>query len=271
MSECESCKFNNPKGTVTALIIRDGELLILKRNQEPHRGSWDLPGGYMQAFEEPEQAMRRELKEELGVTALPIPVRAFPGEAEWKGQKHAVLNHVFLVDIGEQVISLDGENSDYRFTPLADIDVTKVAFDSNRAALEFAKRKFSGFPAEPVKQLVWQLDPSGTVNEQSVYRAILNGHVVKAERNGELVGMGWIFVRQTLLRKQAVIEDMIVDERCRGRGIGREILQELIRWAKEAGVEVVELTSGSHRVAANQLYKSAGFKLHPTNHYLLKL
>ena len=83
--------------------------------------------------------------------------------------------------------------------------------------------------------------------------------------------MGWIFPRQTLLRHQAVIEDMIVDETYRGKGLGRKILLDLIEWAKKQGVEVVELTTNPKRIAANELYKSVGFQLHPTNHYLLRL
>ena len=85
------------------------------------------------------------------------------------------------------------------------------------------------------------------------------------------MGMGWIFPRRTLLRKQAVVEDMIVNEKYRGRGLGEKILLDLISWAKKQKIEVIELTTNSKRVAANSLYQKIGFKLHPTNHYLLNL
>ena len=91
------------------------------------------------------------------------------------------------------------------------------------------------------------------------------------EEGGEFIGMGWIFPRQTMLRRQAVIEDMIVDDRYRGKGLGEKILLDLLRWAKSNGVEVVELTTNPKRIAANALYQKVGFKLHETNHYLLKL
>ena len=64
---------------------------------------------------------------------------------------------------------------------------------------------------------------------------------------------------------------MIVDERHRGKGLGEKILLDLIRWAKNNGVEVVELTTNPKRLAANALYQKVGFKLHETNHYLLNL
>ena len=122
-----------------------------------------------------------------------------------------------------------------------------------------------------VVKLVHELDSSASVKEQFLYKAILSGRVAKVRRRGRIVGMGWMFIRQTILRKQGVIEDMIVDEKYRGKGIGREILQKLIRLAKSEGVEVLELTTNKRRLAANKLYRSVDFVLHPTNHYLLKL
>src|SRR3989344_1160444 len=125
---------------------------------------------------------------------------------------------------------------------------------------------------EQMKKLVSQLDSSAETDERKLAAALKNGHIAKEyDGAGNLVGMGWIFPRQTLIRKQAVVEDMIVDEAYRGKGLGRKILKELIGWARAQGVEVIELTTNPKRVAANELYKSEGFYLHLTNHYLLKL
>lgn len=123
-----------------------------------------------------------------------------------------------------------------------------------------------------VKNLIQQLDSSADTSLAKWEEAQKNGYVAtEYNKEGKLIGFGWIFPRQTLLRKQAVVEDMIVDNAYRGTGLGRKILRKLILWAKENGVEVVELTTNSKRVSANELYKSEGFKLHETNHYLLKI
>ncbi|TSC82301.1 MAG: putative acetyltransferase [Parcubacteria group bacterium Gr01-1014_20] len=225
----------------------------------------------MESLEKPEEAMRRELKEELGVRPRLLFVNTFPGEASWQKRKFAVLSHAFLADIGKKDIKLNNENGSYKFTTISRLDPRLVAFDSNRNIVRFIKAQFGKFDIEELRGLVRQLDPSAYVGEYALYHAILNGHIVSIRRRKKLVGMGWIFVRQTLLRKQAVIEDMVVDTKHRGRGIGRAILNELIHWAKKQGVEVIELTSGQHREVANHLYRSAGFVYHPTNHYLLKL
>ena len=119
-----------------------------------------------------------------------------------------------------------------------------------------------------MQELVKQLDSSAVVNEQSLYKAMLNGFISKIYDGEKLIGMGWIFPRQTLLRRQAVVEDMIVDDAYRGKGYGQKILLELLAWAKKEKMDMVELTTNPKRIAANELYKKVGFNLHPTNHYL---
>ena len=268
---CKLCKFNNPKGTVTAVVIKNGALLVLKRNEEPFKGMWDLPGGYMNAGEMPEQAIRREFKEELGVEPRTCDfIGWFPGTASWRGVSFAVLSHVYLTETPRSFALAKKENIDYRWVSLAAINPETIAFDSNQSVVRLLKEKFMNDYSSLVR-LISQLDSSAVVTEQNLYRSLLNGYMSKKIVNGKLVGAGWIFPRRTFLRKQAVIEDMIVDESQRGRGLGKEILFDLLRWAKENGVEVIELTTNPSRIAANELYKKVGFQFHPTNHYLYRV
>lgn len=266
--DCLSCSFENPKPTATAIIIHDNKLLVAKRNEVPFKGEWDFLGGYLQKNETPEEALRRELKEELNVEVASVNfLGVFPGTASYKDQEFPVLSFAYLVEITGEV-KLNEENSEIAWVPLASLET--IAFDSNQKILEFLKQKFI-YDLAIIKKLVFQLDATVVVNEQSLYQAMLNGYISKIEENGVLVGMGWIFPRQTLLRRQAVVEDMIVDESQRGRGLGEKILLDLLKWAKNQGVQMVELTTNPKRVAANSLYQKVGFKLHVTNHYLLDL
>jgi len=59
--------YDNPVPAVVALIERRGMVLLARRAAAPHRGTWDLPGGFMEAGETPLRALARELREELGV------------------------------------------------------------------------------------------------------------------------------------------------------------------------------------------------------------
>ena len=54
-----------------ALIVRGGEVLIgQRRPDQPMASQWEFPGGKIEAGESPEEALARELDEELGITAV---------------------------------------------------------------------------------------------------------------------------------------------------------------------------------------------------------
>lgn len=269
--DCVMCKFENPKSAATAVVIKDGNILVAKRSQEPFIGQWDFLGGYLQKNETPKEALVRELKEELGRDCKIVKINyigAFPGTASYKEYSYPLLSFAYLVELGGKMKLNKKENSKLAWVNLS--KCKKIAFDSNMDILRAVKEKFS-FDLESTKKLVKQLDSSAQFNEQNLYNAILNGYISKVIKNGKLVGIGWIFPRQTLLRKQAVVEDMIVDEDYRGKGLGKIILTDLIKWARKNNVEVIELTTNPKRIAANNLYKKMSFKLHITNHYLLNL
>jgi ADP-ribose pyrophosphatase YjhB (NUDIX family) len=69
---CDRIFFRNPKVVVTALIEEQGRVLLVRRDIEPGRGLWGLPGGYVDWDEHPEQAMVRECLEETGARVDPL-------------------------------------------------------------------------------------------------------------------------------------------------------------------------------------------------------
>ncbi|HZU86143.1 MAG TPA: NUDIX hydrolase [Anaerolineaceae bacterium] len=67
---CPACgwaHFEDPKVAVTALVVQDGRVLLTRRANEPNPGKWTLPGGFMDAGENPERAAERECREETGL------------------------------------------------------------------------------------------------------------------------------------------------------------------------------------------------------------
>jgi ribosomal protein S18 acetylase RimI-like enzyme len=85
--------------------------------------------------------------------------------------------------------------------------------------------------------------------------------------NGRIVGMLTLIVFRIPTGVRAWIEDVVVDETVRGRGVGEGLSQEAVRRAVELGARTVELTSRPSREAANRLYQRLGFALRDSNVY----
>lgn len=64
---CEAVYYDNPKPCVASVIMDGQKVLLTKRAIEPGLDKWDLVGGFLDQGEDPETALRREVKEELGV------------------------------------------------------------------------------------------------------------------------------------------------------------------------------------------------------------
>lgn len=67
---CPTCgwiHFPDPKVGVAALIIQEGRILLVRRRNNPFTGKWALPAGFLDAHENPEEAVRRECLEETGL------------------------------------------------------------------------------------------------------------------------------------------------------------------------------------------------------------
>lgn len=64
--------WSNPAPGSQAVVERDGRVLLGRRANEPSRGLWDLPGGFLDEHEHPLAALHRELGEETGLEIEPI-------------------------------------------------------------------------------------------------------------------------------------------------------------------------------------------------------
>lgn len=91
------------------------------------------------------------------------------------------------------------------------------------------------------------------------------------DKNGPILGILCLVIYRVPTGLRSIIEDVIVDEGMRRRGIGEALMQRAIELAREAGAEGVTLTSNPGREAANKLYQSMGFELRKTNPYFYKL
>jgi ribosomal protein S18 acetylase RimI-like enzyme len=88
-----------------------------------------------------------------------------------------------------------------------------------------------------------------------------------ARCDGEIAGTLTLVMFPLPTGVRAWIEDVVVDEKFRGRGVGEELTRTALRLAEAAGARTVDLTSRPSRAAAGRLYERAGFKQRDTRLY----
>ena len=106
---------------VDALIVHEGQYLLVRRNNEPLKGEWWVPGGRVYKGETMEQALRRKVQEEVG-----LPVRSlaplgyyeehFEKNAQGSGTGIHTMSVVFLASPFHTRVRLDAQSSDWRFS-----------------------------------------------------------------------------------------------------------------------------------------------------------
>lgn len=65
--KCQRVIYYDPKVAATAVIERSGQILLIRRGNQPGYGLWSMPGGYVDRGEVVEQAAVREVWEETGL------------------------------------------------------------------------------------------------------------------------------------------------------------------------------------------------------------
>lgn len=127
--------------------------------------------------------------------------------------------------------------------------------------------------AEAVAGFIRQLSSSASPRTPTIddLRAMLESPsttlLLARAGDGSIVGMLSLAVFRIPTGVRAWIEDVVVDGRFRGKGIGAALTRRALDLAVARGARTVELTSRPHRTAANALYRKLGFEPRDTNVY----
>jgi ribosomal protein S18 acetylase RimI-like enzyme len=121
--------------------------------------------------------------------------------------------------------------------------------------------------AEALAHLLGQLSTTATFDSGRI-SAIIDHEATEllvARIGGRIVGMATFvsFPLPTGLRGH--VEDVVVDELMRGRGIARRLLETMTTMAGERGLRTLDLTSRPARESALRLYEAVGFHRRDTN------
>jgi N-acetylglutamate synthase-like GNAT family acetyltransferase len=90
-----------------------------------------------------------------------------------------------------------------------------------------------------------------------------NASLLVAEEEGKVVGTTFLAILPTFAHGTSpfgVIEYVVVDEKCRSKGIGKALMDECKARAKAAGCYKVMLASSKQRTRAHKFYRAQGFK-----------
>jgi len=139
---CKSCGyvyFHNTASAVGAVIEMGGGVLLAVRANEPGIGLYDLPGGFVDYRESAEEALLREIREELHIdVAITEYLGSFSNRYEYKNVVYFTCDAFFVCRpvIEEAVVRPNGEIRSWDVFPLEKIPFHRFAFDSNVKVLE---------------------------------------------------------------------------------------------------------------------------------------
>lgn len=106
---CPNCgAFTNRGTSVDMIITKNDQILLLKRKAEPFKGYWGIFGGFIEWDESPEDAVRRETKEETNLDVIDMKLIGVYGDP--KRHPRQVITIVYKIEVtGEPQAGDDAE------------------------------------------------------------------------------------------------------------------------------------------------------------------
>ena len=138
-TNCGYTYFHNAAAAVAGIIECDGTILLTRRNHEPRKGFWDLPGGFVDYNETAEAALKREIFEELHCAIENCRYMcSFPNIYRYASVDYFTCDMVFICNLqSEAIIRPNSEIMETMHITKTDIDWDSLAFSSTQAALKY--------------------------------------------------------------------------------------------------------------------------------------
>jgi len=136
--KCSFVNYRNPRPTATAIILYKNKILLTKRSISPFKGWWDFTGGFVDGGESPEEALAREMKEEIGLTEYTKSFFGiYTGTYPVSFDPFYTFNVIYLVEPkkGARFILDKKEISEMRWFSRKELP-KKIAFDGNQKVIK---------------------------------------------------------------------------------------------------------------------------------------
>ncbi|MBI1725101.1 MAG: NUDIX hydrolase [Candidatus Tectomicrobia bacterium] len=136
---------------VGAIILRNSEVLVVRRGRPPRQGEWSVPGGAVKLGETLEEACRREILEETGLS-VEVLSRCAVLDRVTRDEWARVRYHYVLIDFIcrpiEGTLRAGGDVSEAMWHPLADLPLLQpMTPGTAKVILEAAETLRQGAPA----------------------------------------------------------------------------------------------------------------------------
>jgi len=111
---CVECgRYNNRGISIDAVIIRNHDILLIKRGIEPFKNRWALPGGYIDWDESVEDSVKREVKEETGLIVGKLRLIGVYSSPERHPKQVIDIAYLILEAKGSVVVGDDASDSEW--------------------------------------------------------------------------------------------------------------------------------------------------------------
>jgi ADP-ribose pyrophosphatase YjhB (NUDIX family) len=132
--------YRNPIPTVDAIIQKDSRILLVKRKNEPFKGCFALPGGFVNEGEKVEETARREVKEETSLDIELVDILGVYSDPNRDPRGH-VMSTVFIGRISDNKEKVEARAQDdaeeINWIKLAEIDKRNLAFDHKKITSDY--------------------------------------------------------------------------------------------------------------------------------------
>ncbi len=124
-----------------------------------------------------------------------------------------------------------------------------------------------------LKVLMNELSPKIILGRESLERMLsdADSHLFVIRDGGRIVASASLCIFHQPFETDGTVEAVVVSSGCRGRGLGRVLMEGVLREARKYSPIVLHLTSNPSRTAANRLYPELGFRRKETNVYIMEL